>query len=146
MKSRYNDESDAIKELESEYQYWSGKLTESSFQLCIAILAANWAVYQDVNKLRENSYAVWSICLVIATLVISLLVAKRMSEAHRERCEYAEADKPRWAKEHNTYRESNGGAWPFTDEIENIGWISRLLKTWLPLVAGVLFCLGALSN
>ena len=145
MRSRYENSAAALKSVESEYQYWSGKLTESSFQLCIAIIAANWAVYQDVDRLRANPFAVWSICLVVATLGISLLVSKRMSEAHREQCEYAEKESEKWAQEYEAARTAPG-AWPFTEEIENIGWVARVLKTLLPLVAGFLFIIGVLFH
>jgi hypothetical protein len=145
VKPRYENSAAALKAVESEYQYWSGKLTESSFQLCVAIIAANWAVYQDVDRLRANPYAIWSICLVVATLAISLLVSKRMSEAHREQCEYAEKESKKWEQEYEAAPNAPG-AWPFTDEIENIGWVARGLKTFLPLIAGALFVMGVLSH
>jgi hypothetical protein len=140
MASRYSNGDEALKAVEADFQYWSGKLTESSFQLCIGIVAANWAVYHTVDNLRAEPCAVWSIGLVVIALGLSLVVAKRMSEAHREQCEFAEKNKTDWdnaCKSSHTPPE-----WPFTAEIENIGWVARELKTWLPVLAGVLFLIS----
>lgn len=144
MASRYQNGDDALKAVEADFQYWSGKLTESSFQLCIGIIAANWAVYHTVDNLRAEPYAIWSIGLVVVALGLSLIVAKRMSEAHREQCEHAEKNKIDWdsaCKSGNTAPE-----WPFTAEIENIGWVARELKAWLPVLAGVLFLISLLPG
>lgn len=141
MKSRYKDESEALEAVEAHYRYWSGRLTESSFQLCLGIIAANWAVYRDVHQIRNNPCALWSLGIVIFTLGLSLLSAKRMSEAHREQCERAEQDPKRWEDE---FRDSQGKrtAWPFTEEIENIGWITRSARAYLPLASGLIFIIG----
>lgn len=142
MPSRYQNGDDALKAVEADFQYWSGKLTESSFQLCIGIIAANWAVYHTVDNLRTEPYAVWSIVLVVAALALSLVVAKRMSEAHREQCEFAEKNKTVW--DSACEDEKTAAEWPFTAEIENIGWVARELKTWLPVIAGFLFLMSLL--
>ena len=38
----YGSSNDALKKVCSEYEYWSGRLTETSLQMCCALIAANW--------------------------------------------------------------------------------------------------------
>jgi hypothetical protein len=128
----------ALEAVRSDFNYWSEKLTDTSLQLSFAVIAANWAVFGSVNKVLENDWAKYSLFLVLLSLGISLAGSKWMSELHRVRYEYAESDPARWEREF-TASVGRRVAWPFTDDIERLGRILRLCKTWLPLGGGVLF-------
>lgn len=134
----------ALGAVREEFLHWSEKLTDTSFQLSVALIAANWAVFGSVARVLENSWAKASLFLVVLSLGISLGGAKWMSEMLRHRYEYAEGDPIRWKQEH----EASAGvrvAWPFTDNIELLGRVLRECKTWLPIVSGVLFLLGLIN-
>lgn len=137
----YASPAEAAKEVRTDYLYWTGKLTDSSFELSVALIAANWAVFGE--RLVQNVWAKLSIFLVLLGLAISLLGAKRMSELHRVRMDYSEEAPERWRRE---YEAAHGQrvSWPFTDEIERLGFVLRLTKTWLPLAGGLLLLIGVL--
>jgi hypothetical protein len=144
-KPRYESSVHALQAVEEGFNYWSSRITESSFQMCVAIIAANWAVYPKINEIKHNPYALWSIMLVLATIAVSLISAWRMSEAHREQCERAEREPRTWNNEYAEFS-SKRHAWPFTDEIENLGWVVRGIKTFLPLLSGGIFIYGVLTS
>ena len=134
----YRTSEEALRAVGAEFSHWSEKLTDTSFQLSVALIAANWTVFGSVNRVLENSWAKASLSLVVLSLGISLLGAKWMSEAHRKCYEYAEGNLEQWAAE---FRESIGKrvAWPYTENIEFIGRVLRECKTWLPVGSGTLF-------
>lgn len=134
----YDAPGDALKAVKEEYHYWTGKLTESSFQLSLGVIAANWAVFRSVESVLGNFWAKISLLLVLLCLAINLLTAKYMGELHRDRVEYAESDLSNWERE---FSETKGkrDPWPFTQEIENLGRWARRFKAWLPIAAGLAF-------
>lgn len=140
---RFSSPGDATKSLIEDFNYWSGKLTDSSFALSLALIGANWAVFGSVTSLLENLWAKLSILFVILSLALSLIGSWYMAELHRRRFEYAEADVPRWRREFNdTMGKIN--PWPFTSGIENAGSLLRWFRMLLPLVAGAFFLIGLL--
>ena len=139
----YQSGNDALKAVRDDYLYWTGKLTDTSVQLSYAVVGANWAVFGTVDKILKNQWSQWSIGLVILGLLVNVAGAKWMGELHRRRIEYAEKDAERWEREFN---ETKGkiDPWPFSDGIESLGRLMREVRTWLPLVGGVLFLIALL--
>lgn len=138
----YANPREALKAVKDDYHYWTGKLTESSFQLSLGVIAANWAVFSSVKGVLGNFWAKISLSLVLLCLAINLLTAKYMGELHRKRVEYAESSLDRWRKEFSETLGGQGVPWPFTEKIENLGWLTRELKAWLPILAGLFFLIA----
>jgi hypothetical protein len=140
---RYPDPGAAQKDVQDDYEYWTGKLTDLSFQLSLAIIGANWAAFEKLDRILQNPWAKSSLSCVILGIAINLLGTKRLGELLRKRLKYAEADPGRWKRE---YVEAYGkaGHWPFTATTDGLARFLREIKTWFPLVAGLLFLIGLL--
>jgi hypothetical protein len=141
----YASPREALSAVQGDYLYWTGKLTDSSFQLSLAVIAANWAVFGSVRGILANAWARSSLFLVLLSLAAGVLGAKWMSELHRKRVEYAEQDLDRWDREHAAAL-ARRDPWPFTRMIELLGRWTRELKTWLPLAAGIAFIVALLTS
>ncbi len=141
----YETSGAAKKTLVQDYQYWSGRITDTSFQLSLALLGANWAVFGTVSGILQNPWARLSILSVVLCLGINLVGARFMSELHRRRFDYAERDSARWQQEFEQTKD-HLNPWPFTRRIEMLGRALREAKTWLPVLGAGLFALGLLAN
>lgn len=141
----YGSASEGLKSVQDDYLYWTGKLTDSSFQLSFAVIAANWAVFGSVQGILNNLWAKGSLFLVLVSLALGLLGAKLMGELHRKRVEYAEQDLQRWNEEYAAALVRRS-PWPFTKAIERLGRSMRELKAWLPLAAGIAFLVALLTS
>jgi hypothetical protein len=137
----YASSAEGLGAVRDDFLYWTGKLTDSSFEFSLALIGANWAAFGSVQKLLTNGWARASLALVIASLALSLVGARLMGELHRHRVAYAGADPDRWERECAAAL-GRTDPWPFTKGIERLGQCLREVKTWLPLVAGALFLLG----
>jgi hypothetical protein len=139
----YSNSSQALNKVQEDFLYWTEKLTDNSFNLSLAVIGANWAVFGTVDKVMQNLYARASIAIVLIGLGINLIGTKLMSEQHRARVEYAEADPARWERE---FKETHGrnDPWPYTKKIETLGRRLRFAKTWLPILGGALFLFALL--
>ena len=137
----YSDSTDALKAVREDYLYWTGKVTDSSLQLSLAIIAANWAAFGSVQKILSNRWSKFSLGLIIITLGLNLFSAWCIGELHQHRIDYAQKDSDRWDKECAAAL-SRKGPWPFTSRIEYLGFSLRIVKTWFPLAAGALFLLA----
>lgn len=137
----YQSPNEALQAVREDYLYWTAKLTDTSLQLSYAVIAANWAAFGSVNELLTSVWSKLSVGLVIVGLGLSLAGAKWMGELHRTRIDYAETNGSRWKAE---FTETAGkrDPWPFTRVIESLGRAMREAKTWLPLIAGVLFLIA----
>lgn len=133
----------ALKAVTDDFLYWSGKLTDSSFQLSVAMIGANWAVFG--SKILDNTWADLSVFAVLLSLGLNLLVTRLMTKLHRAQVGYAESDPARWRDEfaRNTGKDS---PYPFTKGIEDVGRVARELKTWLPMVSAFFFLLGVIKG
>ncbi|MDT4289470.1 hypothetical protein RO575_07855 [Methylomonas sp. MO1] len=139
----YTTPDEALKVLREEYNYWTGRLTDSSFNLSIALIAANWAVFGSVDKILTNHWAKGSIALILLLLGINLIGCKILGEWHDERIKYAEANPNRWHTEFSeTFGKSN--SWPFSNKIISLSKLLRWCKTWLPLFGGGMFLVALL--
>jgi hypothetical protein len=142
-KGLYASADEALRKVTSEFEYWSGKLTETSLQMCYAIIGANWVVFGSVNGIFGNQLAKWSIVLVLLAMGSSVLGTWIMSELMRRRIGYGEGAPEKWAKE---YAASIGKdvAWPFTDAMQNLGKYMRWIKAMLTLASGICLIIGAI--
>jgi hypothetical protein len=139
----YASPDDALKKLSSEFEYWSGKLTDNSVQMCYALIGANWVVFGSVAGILKNEWAKWSMLLVLFTLVINVLGALILSELHRKRIAYGEKNPARWAKEYQAAMHTDD-PWPFTAAIQDLGTYTRWLKALLTLASGLCLIVGAI--
>ncbi len=129
---------EGLEKVQADYLYWTGRLTDLSFHLSLAVIAAHWAVFKDVESLRGCTAALLSISLVIVSVAVSLGGAFCMGELHRRRVECAEANPTAWERE---FQESLGTSnpWPSTKLIDSLGWWLRVCRVVLPILASALF-------
>jgi hypothetical protein len=142
-KGLYASPEDALKKVSSEFEYWSGKLTETSLQMCYALIGANWVIFGSVNGILHSSLAKWSLVLVLFALGSNVIGAWMLSESLRRQIAYGEKDSTRWATE---YQNAKGKdvAWPFTDRIQNTGKFMRWIKAAFTLASGICLIVGAI--
>lgn len=50
----YANSEEALKDVQDTYIDWTRKLSETSFQLSLAIIGANWAAFGTVDKILSN--------------------------------------------------------------------------------------------
>src|SRR5215467_8181366 len=131
----------ALDAVGSEFNYWTGKLTEHSLQMCYALIGANWVVYGSVGQILRSQWAKMSLLIVILTLAINVIGAWYLSESLRKRFEWAESHTPAWEKE---FQAAVGArvAFPFTDAHEKAGFWLRQVKGLFPLISGAFLIIG----
>jgi hypothetical protein len=141
LTSLYSTPEAALSSIRDDYLYWTGKLTESSFALSLAVIGANWAVFGSVDKVLNNIWAELSIAAVILSLVVGLIGNGWLGGLLRQRIEYAEQDPARWRGEFNEI----GGTskyWPSTKRIDDWARFFRLAKILLPVIGGAFFLIA----
>ena len=140
--SRYKSSGEALEELNKQFNLWSGKLSDRSFELSIIVIGANWAVFG--SDVKDNILAISSILAAVLSIGISLVGTYWLGELLRTQYKYAESDLKRWEEE---YEKTKGkdDPWPFTLCIDKLGGSLRKCKAWLPILGGILFFLGVLS-
>jgi hypothetical protein len=136
--SLYKDPQDAVKSLQEGYLYWTGKLTESSFALSLAVIGANWAVFGSVDRVFGNPWSEVSIAVVILSLVLNLFGNWKLGGMLRKQIAYAEEDPQRWEAE---FKKASGisSPWPSTPKIDRSAITLRWLRTFLPTLGGACF-------
>ena len=139
----YSSAAEALRKVTSEFEYWSGKLTETSLQMCYALIAANWVVFGSLNGILNSVWAKWSLLMVLFALAANIVGAWLLSERLRKRVEYGEADNARWEKEFDTFS-TTSSSWPFTDTIQDTGRWMRIIKAVFTLLAGAFLIAGAI--
>ena len=132
-------------QVSTEYEYWSGKLTETSLQMCYALIAANWVVFGSMNGISGNIWARLSLLMVL--LAPRAQYRRRMASQCelRERINYGEANNVRWVEEFRKYVGADS-PWPFNQTIDGIGRWMRGIKAGFTLASGVLPIFGALPK
>jgi hypothetical protein len=141
----YSSPQKAVESLREDYFYWTGKLTESSFALSLAVIGANWAVFGSVDKILNNIWAEFSITAVILSLVVSLIGNGWLGRLLRQRIAYAEQDQARWRKE---FDENAGKStpWPSTQKIDCWTGVFRFTKILLPVTGGAFFLIALFAH
>jgi hypothetical protein len=139
---RYSNAGEAQKDLQDDYEYWTGKLTDLSFQLSLAIIGANWAAFGNLETILRNTWAKLSLASIILGIAINLFGTKYLGEVLGKRLKYAEANPERWNQEYSDPPEH----WPFTAKSDALARFLREVKTWAPLIAGTLFLIGLFAT
>jgi hypothetical protein len=139
----YATPEEALKKVSSEFEYWTGKLTETSLQMCYALIGANWVVFGSVNGILNSGWAKWSLVMVLLALATNVVGAWILSESLRDRISYGEGNAEEWALEFEVNR-GKDVPWPFTDYIQNTGRYMRWIKAAFTLVSGLLLIIGAI--
>ena len=135
----YQTSAEGYKKVQEAYDYWTGKLTDTSMQLSYAVIAANWAVFGSANLVLHNRYSKWSIALVLFALVVNVFGSWVLGELHRARAVAAETRSREWNREWEQYKTQNNPYWPFTRSIIAVSKTMRHIKAWFPLIGGALF-------
>jgi hypothetical protein len=135
----YADPSEGLLAVRKDFYYWSTKLTESSFALSLAVIAANWAVFGSLTEIVRNRWSQLSIAVVILALGMNLIGYKRLIDLLRKQIRYANADRKRWDAEFARSLLDGKCDWPYTRSILDTARFFRFWRTWLPLVGGALF-------
>ena len=141
----YASADEALKKVSSEYEYWSGKLTDFAPQMCYAVIGADWVIFGSVNGILAHRSAKYSLVLVILALASNVIGAWILSGLLRRRVFYGEGNPSRWDAE---YRDALGKRvpYPFTATIDKVGAIMRWTKSLLTLAGGVLLIIGAMRK
>lgn len=141
----YSTPEEALKKVSSEFEYWTGKLTETSLQMCYAVIGANWVVFGSVGGILQSDWAKSSLLLVVVALGSNVIGAWMLSESLRKRVEYGEGNATKWTEE---FEDAAGKdlPWPFTERIQNIGKYMRWIKAASALASGVCFIVGAIRK
>jgi hypothetical protein len=139
--SLYKDPQDALKTLQEGYLYWTGRLTESSFALSLAVIGANWAVFGSVDRVLNNCWSEVSIAAIILSLVLNLFGNWKLGGMLRKQIAYAEKNPKRWEAE---FKEASGisSPWPSTWKIDRSAIVLRWLRTFLPALGGACFLIA----
>ena len=147
-RTTYRDAAEALSTLGADYTYWSQRLTDSSWQMCLAVIAGNWAYYGSIEAIMNSWWALASLAVIFLSLSIALLFSFIMSEVHRSAFYQAEADWGAWQQRFGNYCNSKHSRDPFpaTRVIDRIGFFTRIAKTFLPLIAGFKLIVGAFSS
>ena len=140
----YQNPAEGLKKIQTDYEYWTRTLTRGSFELSVALIAANWAVFGTVDHVLNNPWSKGSVFLVVVNVAINLLGALVMSDLLRRQWEKAEAEPDDWRSEWKAAAHTDK-PWPFTTSIQCLGKILRWCKVLLPLSGGVLFLVGLLT-
>lgn len=138
----YASAGDALRAVRDDFHYWTSRVTDSSLQLALAVVAANWALFNSAAELRTNLWAQLSLAVVVAGVAIGLVGAKYLGDLHSRQIAHAGADPEQWKRE-ALEALRHGGPWPYTEQIVRVGWVLREIRTWSPLLAFAFF-LGAL--
>ena len=136
---RYRTADEALKDLEEAYNYWSGKITETSTSFALGLIAANWAVFGS-DGLKSMWLPRLSVFCALLLLLLGLIQAERMTKYHDERHQFAEENPARWVSLYEAAKKSSQpDPWPYTKKIEWLGAMGRLWKTWLPVIGCIFF-------
>jgi hypothetical protein len=85
----YESSTDALKEIDGAFDYWSGQVTATSLQMCYALIGANWVVFGSVGNILHSRYAIVSLLFVLLALTFNMVSAYALAEYMRIRFGYA---------------------------------------------------------
>ena len=137
---RYISPAEGLKALEESFGYWTSKITDLSFQYCLALIAANWAVH--TKSLLTNGWGMTSVALAIFSLCLSACGALVISEMCRNEFTNAVRDREKWRKRWEA-SERIDSEWPFTTSIDCWARFFSWARIVFPFLAGIFFIIGA---
>ena len=133
----------ALEKVGFYFEGWTTKLTETSVQMCYALIGANWVVFGSVGNILQSNYAKFSLLFVMLTLGINVIGAWFMSESLRKRFEWAEGHDVEWNAEFNAAK-GKRVPFPFTAVQESLPLWLRQVKGSFPLISAMLLIIGAI--
>jgi hypothetical protein len=139
----YKSSTDALKEIRTAFDYWSGQVTATSLQMCYGLIAANWVVFGSVGNILHSGYAVASLFLVMLALTFNMVSAYGLAEYMRGRFGYAVFDPKRWEAEFQQEK-IKPTTWPYSNWTQGASIATRAIKIILPLASGVCLIIGAI--
>lgn len=143
----WDDHRKAVDGIEKAFVRWSGRLTDSSLTLSLAVIGANWALCGGPDGLIRNACSKWAVLLVFSSIGVHLIGAAVVVQLLRNRRMYAEKDVGRWSTEFQANSKNDQSApWPFTISIRRWILMLRWLKIGLPFTAGVLTVFAFLNR
>lgn len=135
----------ALEKVGFYFEGWTTKLTDTSVQMCYALIGANWVVFGSVGNILRNNYAKASLLFVMLTLGINMVGAWFLSESLRRRFEWAEGHDSEWTAEFNAAK-GKRVPFPFTKAQERLPFWLRQVKGSLPLISAILLIIGAVDT
>jgi cytochrome bd-type quinol oxidase subunit 2 len=138
----YESSTDALKQINEAFDYWSGQITVTSLQMCYALIGANWVIFGSVGNILHSRYAIVSLLLVVLALTFNMVSAYVLPEYMRSRFGYAVSDRKRWEAEFQ-HEKIESTTWPYSKWTEEASIATRLIKVILPLASGVCLVIGA---
>lgn len=132
-------------ELTTGFNELSAALTTYSVYAVYAVIGANWAIHGTAQTLLSNQWAKWSMVIAIGYVAVHLTCVGCMTLLYRRRCDYADHDKKRWAREYAN-NAARGSPWPYTHLIQRLGGTMRAFHVLGPLASGALLIVSMLAN
>lgn len=145
LKGLYADPSEALKAVIADYEYWTGRLTETSAQMSYAVIAANWIIFGSVNVILKSICSKLSLLFVLLSLATSVIGTWLLCEGHRRQGNYGDCNSERWEVEFKKFANTKN-PWPFTPFIECTAAWTRNLKAAFVLLGGILLVIGAITK
>lgn len=139
----YESPEEALKKLAGEFEYWTGKFTDTTLQMCYALIGANWVIFGSLAGVLKHPWSLASLILVMLALASNVIGAWLLSESLRGRIRYAESDNQRWQQEFRNVAPFDD-FWPFNRMIQISGQYMRWIKGGLTLASGICLIAGAL--
>lgn len=130
----YATPADGMRKLADCYDYWTEKVGNLSFQISIALIGANWAVFS--NNVSDNILSIISIFLALGVLVASMVYAGKLANLHHQAFYSAQRDRRKW-KDAWERSESFDSQWPFNETIVQAGRTFQNLRIWLSISSGI---------
>jgi hypothetical protein len=144
-KGLYADPSEALKAVIANYEYWTGRLTETSAQMSYAVIAANWIIFGSVNVILKSTCSKLSLLFVLLSLATSVIGTWLLCEGHRRQGVYGDCNPGRWESEFRKFANTKH-PWPFTNFIESTAAWTRNLKAAFVLLGGAFLIIGAITK
>jgi hypothetical protein len=140
----YESSTDAVKQINDAFDYWSGQITATSLQMCYGLIGANWVIFGSVGNILHSRYAIVSLLLVLLALTFNMISAYVLTEYMRNRFGYAVSDRKRWEAEFQQEK-IESTTWPYSKWTEGASIATRMIKVILPLASGICLIIGAVT-
>ncbi len=135
---RFKDASEASKEINDQFNDWSSGLSGHSLHAIYAIIAANWAVHSNADKIINNGAAKWSLIIAIGFLALNVLLGFWLTWLLSKRNQYIAENLNRWKEEFGK-AENIIGVWPYTPFMKKLATALHILRFVAPFTAASLF-------
>jgi uncharacterized membrane protein YagU involved in acid resistance len=134
----FNSPNEALKDVQGYFQGWTKALTQTSFQLSFAVIAANWAAFGSVSEIMRNPFSKLSVALIVLGMGVNLLASWHLCNSLESRIHEAEACPEKWYFEfEKAVGKSND--FPHSPKTVLLARRLRIIKAWFPVIAGILF-------